>query len=718
MRSTDAEGTDTAPREGLNRMLRITLATGVVALCFPAFGQNVPTRATIPAPMQVPDAVGRAHVVSALPSAQALHLSLSLAPADAAGLEAYANDVSDPSSPNYRKFLTPTQVGARFGLAPVRIQAIQAYLAAQGMKVTLVAPNRLSILVDATAAQAEKAFDTTLAVYHATPLTAADRADFYSYTETPKLPSAFASSVVHIGGLENATKPVPRAITASQTRAIYGAASDYSSGYTGAGRSIAISNFDGYRLTNVAPYYSYNSLPAPSGGIGSNIKVTVCGTASGTGTPQGEGDLDIQMVLGMAPLCNFTIYDGSDLITVLTREVNDNTADVISESYGWNLPASTATAAHNLHLSMTAQGITYMAASGDSGTSFGGYDYPDYEPEVLMVGGTVATATTAGARSSEVGWSGSGGGYSTNAASFNTLPSWQKGTGVPTTINKRLVPDVALNASGSNSGAYPFYFNGSLTTGYVGTSFASPVMAGLIGIAEQKLDALGYFGTGTKRLGRLQDAIYAQNGRSDVWYDVTSGSNGNLPNGTASTAGVGWDSVAGWGAINIDGFIAALRGTTSGGGGGTTPSSTTYYATSATVFSTQGSLASGNAASLKTTDGNDFTVASTKLNGVGTVASCDAIFNLPAGSTGSATINIVANAPSGTTDQVFVYNVSTGNYDLISSTALTGVDKSFTVTLSNVANYVSSAGAMTIVERTIKSSGTYTFKTDLLTVTK
>ena len=694
-------------------LLRITLATGAAALCFTALGQSAPSRATVAAPMAVPDAVGRAKAVGVLPATQTLHVSLSLAPADAAGLESYASEVNDPTSPNYHRFLTPTQVGARFGVSSARLQAVKAYLAAQGMTVTLVAPNRLSILADATPAQAERAFATKLAVFRVKPVRATDRAEFFSYKTTPKLPVDFASSVVHIGGLDDATKPIPRSITAAQTRGIYGAAATYAGGFTGAGRTLAISNFDGYRLSNVAPYYTTNALPTPSGGAGSNIQVVVCGTATGTGTPQGEGDLDIQMVLGMAPLCNFKIYDGSDLITVLTREVNDNVADVISESYGWNLPASTATAAHNLHLSMTAQGITYMAASGDSGTSFGGYDYPDYEPEVLMVGGTIATASSSNTRSSEVGWSGSGGGYSTNTASFNVLPSWQKGTGVPTTINKRLVPDVSLNAAGNNSGAYPFYFNGSLSTGYVGTSFASPVMAGLIGIAEQRLDALGYFGTGKKRLGRLQDAIYAQNGRSDVWYDITSGTNGKLPNGTTSNAGTGWDSVTGWGAINIDGFVSAL----SGGGTVTPPPTgpTTYYATSASVYGSQGAYASGNAASLNADDGNYYAVASRTLSGVGTVATVDATFALPAGSP-SATINLVANGPSGAPEQVFVYNVSTGNYDLLLSSTLSGSDKSFSIAASS--KYISSTGAVTIVERSVKSSGSYTLSTDLLTVTK
>ena len=79
---------------------------------------------------------------------------------------------------------------------------------------------------------------------------------------------------------------------------------------------------------------------------------------------------------------------------------------------------------------MSAQGITYMAASGDSGTTLEPYSYPNYDPEVLMVGGTVATTDASGNRTSEPGWASGGGGWSTNTATFNTLPSWQHGNGV------------------------------------------------------------------------------------------------------------------------------------------------------------------------------------------------------------------------------------------------------------------------------------------------
>lgn len=509
---------------------------------------------------QMPEAVFRSAHLGRVDSSQSLHVTVSLPFRDQGAIEAYANSVSDPRSSNYHHFLTPDEVGSRFGLSQTQVNQVADYLKGQGFNVTLVAKNHLSIAADCTAGQAESAFHTQLHKFQTLSSNEPGRNNFFSFTSALQVPKSISAYVQNVSGLENFTLPKARtALTPPLTRTFYNLAPIYNAGQTGQGRTIGISNFDGFRLTNVPLYYSAYGLPAPAGGVGSNITTTVVGTAAGPGTPQGEGDLDIQMVLGMAPLCNFRIYDStSDLVGVLTAEANDNLCDVISESYGWNLSAATATSAHNVHLSMTAQGITYMAASGDSGTTLEPYSYPDYDPEVLMVGGTVNTFSGSGARLTETAWSGSGGGWSTNTATFNTLPSWQHGTGVPTGNNHRLVPDVALEA-GNSPGAYAFYLNGSLSTAYVGTSFASPTFAGSLGVAEQNIISQGGLpanGSGKQRFGRIQDLFYSQNGRSDVWYDVTSGSNGTLPSGGTSSAGVGWDTVTGWGAINFAAFVS------------------------------------------------------------------------------------------------------------------------------------------------------------------
>jgi subtilase family serine protease len=571
-----------------------------------------------------------------------LHISVSLTPTDPFGLQAYADSVSNPASPNYRKFLTPEQVGAMFGVSQAAVNQVADYLKSKGLTIRLVAKNHLSVLADGTVAQAEAAFATRIDDFSARNPNEAGNPRFYSFSQPLRVPVALKPLILDVTGLESFTRPQFRALTPNQARTLYNLAPIYNAGMHGEGRTVGISNWDGYRLSNVPLYYSHFGLPTPPGGVGTNITVVTISGGAGGGTPGAEGDLDIQMVLGMAPLCNLRIYDGgnSDLIGVLTQEANDNLADVISESYGWSLPASTATAAHNQHLSMTAEGITYMAASGDSGTSIEPYSYPNYDPEVLMVGGTVASTDSAGNRLSEVGWSGSGGGWSTNTAIFNVLPSWQIGNGVPTTINHRLSPDVALHAS-SSSGAYQFYLNGSLTSGYIGTSFASPVFAGSLAVAEQKIIGLGGLpanGAGKQRFGRIQDLFYSQNGRADVWFDILTGSSGRLPDGSTANAGPGWDFVTGWGAINFDTFVS------------TQVSAGPDFSVSATPASQTVTPGGGTSYTATVTSANGF-LSSVDLTVSGLPSGASASFNpsTVAGGSGTSTLSVstVSTTPAG-----------------------------------------------------------------------
>lgn len=517
----------------------------------------------VPLKMALPPGISKAKLIGRMPASAHLNISVSLRYRDPQGIQQFVNSVSNPQSRNYRQFITPAEVGKRFGPLATTVSKVTSYLATSGMTVKLVGDNGLTILADATVAQAETAFRTQIGEFSSAERLSPPGGHLFAFTATPSLPANLQPYVIEIGGLENFTHPKPFSyVTPPQIQTLYGLSPMYSVGSQGQGRTIGISSWDGYRLSNVPYEYSQFGLPAPAGGVGSNITIEKIDGGSGTGNEQGEADLDIQSILGVAPLCNLIIYDGSggDLITVLTQEANDNKADVISESYGWMLSSSTALAAHNLHLSMSAEGITYMAASGDSGTTLN-YYYPDTEPEVLLVGGTTCSVDSQGNRISETGWSGSGGGWKATSDPFNTLPSYQTGTGVPTNIPYRLIPDVALNAD-PNSG-YVVYLDGGF---YIigGTSGASPTFAGSLGDSEQQLianGALAVNGAGTYRMGRIQDLLYSFNGDPSVFYDVTSGGNGNLPSGTASTAGTGWDFVTGWGAMNFSGFVTELSGT-------------------------------------------------------------------------------------------------------------------------------------------------------------
>ncbi len=663
-------------------------------------------------PVPIPSVIQRSTLVSHKSSADVLQVTVSLLPPNPGALQAFADSVNDPKSPNYRKFATPAQLGQMFGQPQTAVQKIVDYLKSKGFKVTLVADSRLSILAEATVGQAESAFNTTINNYHLVNPKEPGRIDYYSFSEPLQLPPTISSTILSVDGLDNTSLPKPRfkkglkkgmkmaatPLTPDQTRVVYNTAPLYNAGLRGNTKNVAISSWDGFRLSNVPLYYSHFNLPTPAGGVGNNIKVVTIAGGAGSGTPSGEGDLDIQMVLGMAPLCNFTIYDGGgNLIDVLTQEQNDNKCEVISESYGWILNSTQQMAAHNVHVLMTAQGITYMAASGDYGTTIEPYAYPDYEPECLQVGGTIANVDSVGNRISEVGWSGSGGGWTPETASFNTLPVWQRGKGVPTSINARLVPDVALNAAGATTGAYQFYFNGSLSFDYDGTSFACPVFAGCLAVTEQKIQSLG----GKPRLGRISDSFYAQNGRSDVWFDITSGTNGILPNGNRSSAGPFWDFVTGWGPINFAKYAATAA---------VTPP-TVFNVSSVGLFENtglhpavvEGANPSGSAANLAQMDGATYSANSVLEGQLGTIVSMQATINTTVDPTKvvSLSVTVGGSAPAVGTVMVYIVNQSTGQYELLKSLSGTAFGSPTTITVNStkLSNYFSGSSSSQLLIR-------------------
>lgn len=504
-------------------------------------------------------------------STDSLHISLALPFGDPAGIQRFVDSVSNPASPDYRHFLAPEQVGARFGLQAAAVKKVSDYLASKGMKIRLVGKNRLSILADATVAQAEAAFNVSIQDYAVKVPGVAAEAIRFSSSGPPSVPAAIGSFVHYVGGLENFIRPVPLAETPDQFRTLYSVAPLYNSGFLGQGRTVAISNWTTYGLFNIPLEYAQWNLPKPSGGFGSNVTVIPVDGSNGevSSGAQVECDIDIQTVLWMAPLCNLLLYDNannSDIIGVLTQEADDNKADLITESYAWNGPTPMFDAAHELHLSMSAQGITYLCASGDWGSNgMVSLYYPDEDPEVCAVGGTSVSTDTVGNRTSEVAWGGSGGGWIPNADAFNVVPSYQalpsfkQGVGVPANVPYRLVPDICLDADPGTG--YEVFINGGLQSGWGGTSCASPSVAGALAACEQMIIANGGLppdSLGHQRFGRINDLLYSFNGDPTVFYDITAGSNGSLPNGNPSNATVGWDTATGWGTPIFSGLAARI----------------------------------------------------------------------------------------------------------------------------------------------------------------
>ncbi|HEX4387638.1 MAG TPA: S53 family serine peptidase [Steroidobacteraceae bacterium] len=321
-------------------------------------------------------------------------------------------------------------------------------------------------------------------------------------------------------------------------------------------------------IVDVQNYTAVSGLPSPT--------VTIRPVDGGSGkfnpnTADGaEASLDTQMSLGTAPLAKEIVYDmhalsDADIIDAYTAVDEDNLVDVVSSSFGEceqdflaiNNGGTDFTPIlkqfHALFQQGNAQGITFLASSGDSGapaclsTAFQnnptngtdfvlGVENPADDPNVTSVGGTnLQTAATPTVndvtRVSEnadfdprlpaefqlsdgsivsVGnntW-GSGGGFS---VIFNK-PFYQFLVNTGSAVH-RAVPDVSLMMGGCPGDAdiatqdctllprsAVIVWIGERPALLVGTSSSSPEMAGVLALAVELNHG---------RLGNVNPLIYA-----------------------------------------------------------------------------------------------------------------------------------------------------------------------------------------------------------------
>jgi len=562
-------------------MRKLVLPLVSLALATGSFAGNDQTR-FVQLNQRVPGEVLKAFPRGATAPSTVLHLAVSLPYGDPVGMQRFVDSVSNPKSPNYRHFIGPEDVGARFGLPASAVQKVADYLTANGMKVNLVGKNRLTILADATVGQASKAFNTSFQDFISSTGYAPKSGHLFTFTTPPMLPAEIASSVGNISGLEDFThaqgqsvNPVipPDFISNYDLSATY-----TTNGHHGLGRTIGIANYEAFDVDFLKGLYEGYSgavlgglwppLPVPSGGYGSNVTTKTLNGGNGSSVNQNggshEGDLDLAMVCSIAPLASVIEYDNGqqDLIGTLTQVANDNQCDLLTMSYNWPATAAGGDSAHNLYLSLNAQGTTCLVSSGDHGTNNQGFPYPLYDPEVLVVGGTQLNLSSH-VRSSETAWSGSGGGWVPTTDSWNVRPIYQVGTGVLPVSQApyRLYPDIAINASPDTGYYYGIPFGGGgalLLTTAGGTSAGCPVATSGFALAEEQLIAGGVLsadGSGHKRLGRLNDMLYALNGAPAISDIKTGNSTGTLPDGSTAQPTVGWDVETGLGVPDFNWLI-------------------------------------------------------------------------------------------------------------------------------------------------------------------
>ncbi|HMK89640.1 MAG TPA: S53 family peptidase [Methylocystis sp.] len=91
-----------------------------------------------------------------------LELQLQRSPEQEAAVEAFIEALHNPRSPLFHNFLSPSDFGARFGVAAADIDAIRSWLQSHGFTVDFVHPSNMLIVFSGTAGMVRTAFRTEI----------------------------------------------------------------------------------------------------------------------------------------------------------------------------------------------------------------------------------------------------------------------------------------------------------------------------------------------------------------------------------------------------------------------------------------------------------------------------------------------------------------------------------------------------------------------------
>jgi len=498
-------------------------------------------------------------VGAALEADAPVHVAVSLKVRDKAGLDRL---VADLATGRTRAHLSADETRARFAPVQARVDAVVAHLREAGFTRVEVAPNRLLVTADGTAAAARRAFNTEL---HA--LDANGRRGHVNVSDA-QVPRGLADVVLAVHGLSTAVlvqthstfepfdddgglitmgnggkskQIVPH--PPGDFELVYNAASLPKA--TEATIAILADGDVSPSVADLKAYTAQHGLPdTPS-------SVVQIGDPSSDTSHVPEFSMDSQVALATAGgqakeivFYDVTVLSDDLLAEAYNRVVSDNTARVINGSFGGCellLRDSGAIATDDQIFEIAiAQGQTFSFSSGDSGAPqcapwgyAGPYaSYPAASPWVMAIGGTTLYTNEGTGWKDERTWKLAGGAPSAT----EPIPSWQSGSGVVTGTG-RGVPDLSFDAN-RQSGALIIAGGQTLRAG--GTSLAAPIFTGFWArIQAMHGDTLAFPAM----------ALYF-NGATNpqLFHDVVRAGNKGF------TAVPGWDFATGFGSLDVGAF--------------------------------------------------------------------------------------------------------------------------------------------------------------------
>ena len=340
-----------------------------------------------------------------------------------AALATLLREQQDSNSPNYHKWLTPAEFGARFGPSDHDLGIITSWLTSHGFAVVNVPPGRGVIQFSGTAAQIQGAFRTSIHSFEVRG------ESHWANVSDPQIPEALADVVAGVNTMHNFhKKPMSRVFgTFSRSNAtgqvkprhanftfdlnngcgfqqagcfalgpfdfatIYNVLPLWNAGtpIDGTGETIAIVGDSNLKIQDVRNFRSIFGLPAKD----PQIVIPSGATDPGLNGDELEAALDVQWSGAVAKNADIMFVtakttnaaEGVDIAAQFIINIMPTPPPILSESFGlceFDLGAAGNDMFNSMWAQAAGEGITVLVSTGDNGAP--ACDFPNNNPSLSL----------------------------------------------------------------------------------------------------------------------------------------------------------------------------------------------------------------------------------------------------------------------------------------------------------------------------------------------